>query len=127
MAPAPSHPGLGDRRRLGRQLRHAEGDERARQAILASGDRTPADGDALRARLSGQVEEHRIARGGLEPVLVEERPDAPAELAGRRRFVANRERKNLGLDGKGVGARYRNLHGTGDANSATPSKTLSSA
>ena len=68
-----------------------------------------------------------LAGLGLEAVRVEERPDAPAEIAGRRGSVANRDRKNLGLDGKGVGARYRNLHGTGDANSATASKTLSSA
>ena len=72
-----------------------------------------ADGDALRARLGGQVEEHRLARLGLEAVRVEERPHAPAEITGRLGSVANRERKNLGLDGKGVGARYRNLHRTG--------------
>ena len=41
------------------------------------------------------------ARLGLEAVRVEERPDAPAEITRRLGSVANRERNNLGLDGKG--------------------------
>jgi hypothetical protein len=59
------------------------------------------------------MEEDRFARLGLEAIPVEERPDALAQVTGRSGSVADRERENLGLDGKGVGARYRNLHRTG--------------
>ena len=86
-----------------------------------------ADGDALCYRLGGQVEEHRVARLGLEAVRVEERPDAPAEITRRLGSVANRERNNLGLDGKGVGPDTETSIGRADANSANTSKTLSSA
>ena len=71
-----------------------------------------ADGDALAPASAGRW------RSTAWPAWPRSRPRRGAtgracEITRRLGSVANRERNNLGLDGKGVGARYRNLHRTG--------------